>query len=66
MLDGVTSLTAQGGQRPVQAELWELRTSIVRLEVVPTFPTPAYTVIAEPATLTGLLPPVAGRSAPQG
>ena len=35
VLDGVTGLTAQDGQRPIQAELWEPRTSSVRLEVVP-------------------------------
>src|SRR5436190_1493769 len=42
--------------RAAQAELWEPRTSSVRLEVVPTFPTPAYTVVTEPAALTQLLP----------
>jgi DNA polymerase-1 len=41
----------------MQAELWELPHSpSVRLEVVPTFPIPAYTVVTEPAALARLLP----------
>ena len=57
VLDGATGMAAQEGPRPLQAELWELPSSpSVRLEVVPPFPTPAYTVVTEPAALARLLP----------
>jgi hypothetical protein len=58
-LDGATGMAAQEDHRPRQGELWELPypySPSVRLEVVPTFPTPAYTVVTEPAVLARLLP----------
>jgi hypothetical protein len=56
-LDGATGMAAQEDHRPMQVELWALPHSpSVRLEVVPTFPTPAYTVVTEPAALARLLP----------
>jgi DNA polymerase I-like protein with 3'-5' exonuclease and polymerase domains len=49
-------LAAHGGMRPAQAELWEPQADAARIAVAPTFPTPAYTVVTEPAALTRLLP----------
>ena len=51
-----TDRPASEGYPLTQAELWEPHAASVRLEVAPTFPTPACTVVTEPAALTRLLP----------
>src|SRR5262245_28349524 len=55
-LPDVTGRTASGGNRLTQAELWESHSDATRIEMVPTFPTPAYMVVREPAALEQLLP----------
>jgi hypothetical protein len=51
-----TGLATHEGNRPAQAELWEPQADAARIAVAPTFPTPAYTVVTEPAALERLLP----------
>lgn len=51
-----TDLAVDRDKRPAQAELWERQTDPTRLAVASTFPTPAYTVVTEPAVLARLLP----------
>lgn len=55
-LNSATDRPASGGSPLTQAELWEPHTASVRLEVAPTFPTPAYAVVTEPEALARLLP----------
>src|SRR5215475_15357589 len=46
-LPSIRGMATHGGNRPTQAELWELHSDSSRIDVAPTFPTPAYTVVTE-------------------
>src|SRR5882672_8027417 len=56
IVPNATDLAEKAGRYAAQAELWETQTDATRLAVAPTFLTPAYTVVTEPAALERLLP----------
>jgi DNA polymerase I len=49
-------LAAPGGQPPRQIDLWEAHAQPAGVDVAPTFPTPAYTMVTEATQLARLLP----------